>query len=229
MTVRTTDSSADAPAAGRSSGAPSSPRDKAHAGAASRPSRAGRHKSSGGNQPAKPGSTDDASAGRSGVGTSGDGSGAGTELHGTELVAGASRTQPSSLEPARSSFAAEELQRFRGALLTERERLLHEAAGLREESLLRHDEVNHEEDGTDAFIRLSGLDRAGQELAQVAQIDEALRAIDDNTYGLCEGCGCCIEPARLELLPFVKTCVRCQSEAEGGQRARISARARLWQ
>lgn len=129
----------------------------------------------------------------------------------------------------RSAFSKDELQLFRNALLAERERLVEEVAGLREESLLRHDEVNHEEDGTDAYIRLSGLDRAGQEQARVIQIDEALRTLDEGRYGLCELCGCCIETARLELLPFVTTCIRCQSEAEGGTRARISARARLWQ
>ncbi len=131
--------------------------------------------------------------------------------------------------PQRSAFSESELGHFRNELLAERERLLEEVAGLREDSLLRHDEVNHEEDGTDAYIRLSGLDRAGQEQARVIQIDDALRSLEEGHYGLCETCGCCIESARLELLPFVKTCIRCQSEVEGGTRARISARARLWQ
>ena len=93
---------------------------------------------------------------------------------------------------------------------------------------MRHDEVNHEEDGTDAFIRLSGLDRATTEQRRIVMIDEALRAIDAGTYGLCEQCGNRIEYLRLQALPFAKTCIRCQSAAENGPRGKIPARQKLW-
>ena len=120
-----------------------------------------------------------------------------------------------------------ELQELEQALLAERARLAEVVEGLRQESLLRHDEVNHEEDGTDAFIRLSGIDRASNEQQQIVRIDEALRALREGHYGLCERCGCKIEINRLQALPFVKTCIRCQSEAEDGFRNRMTARHRL--
>ena len=127
-----------------------------------------------------------------------------------------------------SRFSNRELSDFHNALVGERFRLTVVVEGLREESLVRHDEVNHEEDGTDAFIRLSGLDRASNEQAQIVKIDQALRAIQDGEYGMCEQCGCRIETPRLQALPFVKTCIKCQSEAENGSRGRVTARHRLW-
>lgn len=132
-------------------------------------------------------------------------------------------------ETARARLSKSELGDLRHALVAERSRLTGVVEGLREQSLLRHDEVNHEEDGTDAFIRLFDLDRASNEQSQIVKIDAAIRAIDEGAYGLCDRCGCRIEKPRLQALPFVKTCIKCQSEAEGGHRGRVSARHRLWE
>lgn len=129
---------------------------------------------------------------------------------------------------AKVRLSKHDLGDLRELLLIERARLSGVVEGLRQESLVRHDEVNHEEDGTDAFIRLSGLDRASNEQTQIVKVDEALRAIDEGLYGQCERCGGRIEKPRLQALPFVKTCIKCQSEAENGSRGRVTARQRLW-
>lgn len=129
---------------------------------------------------------------------------------------------------AKVRLSKHDLGDLRELLLIERTRLSGVVEGLRQESLVRHDEVNHEEDGTDAFIRLSGLDRASNEQTQIVKVDEALRAIDEGLYGQCERCGGRIEKPRLQALPFVKTCIKCQSEAENGSRGRVTARQRLW-
>jgi DnaK suppressor protein len=132
-------------------------------------------------------------------------------------------------EMGRQRLSRHELGDLRHALVSERARLTGVVEGLREQSLLRHDEVNHEEDGTDAFIRLFDLDRASNEQAQIVKIDAAIRAIDEGAYGICERCSCRIEKPRLQALPFAKTCIKCQSEAENGHRGRVSARHRLWE
>lgn len=49
------------------------------------------------------------------------------------------------------------------------------------------------------------------------KVDEALERIDDDPeyFGLCVDCEEPIKPRRIELMPYVAMCVRCQSEAEG--------------
>jgi DnaK suppressor protein len=55
------------------------------------------------------------------------------------------------------------------------------------------------------------------------KIDEALKRIKDNTYGLCEDCGEDIPEKRLLFNPYVSTCVDCAEdrELEEKQRKRV--------
>lgn len=46
-------------------------------------------------------------------------------------------------------------------------------------------------------------------MREIKQINDALREIDQGTYGICTRCGVHIDPARLEILPFATTCVKC--------------------
>jgi RNA polymerase-binding transcription factor DksA len=112
-------------------------------------------------------------------------------------------------------------QRIREMLLTMREDLVGQVSHLKNDSLRRDDEVNTVEDGTDAFERQFALSLASTEQEAVSQINEALRQLEEGTYGACEHCQNAIEKARLEALPFVKTCIICQSELEkSGSRSR---------
>ncbi|WP_238163478.1 TraR/DksA family transcriptional regulator [Kribbella capetownensis] len=42
------------------------------------------------------------------------------------------------------------------------------------------------------------------------EIDAAEERVDDGTYGVCRGCDVRIPIGRLEILPYVRYCVRCQ-------------------
>lgn len=120
-------------------------------------------------------------------------------------------------------FTPEELHEFYLAMLDLRRRLSAQVSELREQSLLRHDEVNQDEDGTDAFERVTSLDRASIDQTQINQINNAILTIEEGTYGLCDSCGEKIERPRLKAVPFAKTCIQCQSEMEGdGNRRRPS-------
>ena len=127
--------------------------------------------------------------------------------------------------PRGARFNEKDLAIFRKELLVLRDRLTGQVARMRQDSLKRDDEVNPEEDGTDAFDRLFALERAGNDQDRIFTIDEAIRAIDEGTYGACEGCGNLIEKPRLHALPFAKNCIKCQSEMErgrnGGRRRQI--------
>ena len=53
-----------------------------------------------------------------------------------------------------------------------------------------------------------------REKRKLAQIDDAIERIEENTYGLCEECGIKIPKARLKVLPFATYCVECQEKNE---------------
>ena len=49
----------------------------------------------------------------------------------------------------------------------------------------------------------------------LAEIDAALRRIDDGTYGTCTNCGKPIPPERLEARPWATLCIDCKRLREG--------------
>ncbi|SLM47334.1 protein of unknown function [Nitrospira japonica] len=49
---------------------------------------------------------------------------------------------------------------------------------------------------------------------QRIQLDEALRRLDEGTYGVCEDCEEPISAGRLRALPFARRCVACQEQFE---------------
>ncbi|MBI5887050.1 MAG: TraR/DksA family transcriptional regulator [Deltaproteobacteria bacterium] len=53
---------------------------------------------------------------------------------------------------------------------------------------------------------------------KLAEIEDALERIRENTYGECEECGEPVAENRLRALPFTRVCVECQSKQEREQR-----------
>lgn len=46
------------------------------------------------------------------------------------------------------------------------------------------------------------------------KLGDALARFQAGTLGTCEGCGQAIPPARMEIMPWVTHCVKCQAAAE---------------
>ena len=53
-----------------------------------------------------------------------------------------------------------------------------------------------------------------RELKLIKKIDEALKRIEDGSYGICEECGCDIEEKRLSARPVATMCIACKEEQE---------------
>jgi len=119
-------------------------------------------------------------------------------------------------------FHKGDLEQFKTELLSMRERITGQSGSMRHAALQRNDEINPEEDGTDAFMRLQTLEQVGSQHRDIANIDDALRSIEKGTYGICDMCGELISKPRLAVLPFATNCVKCQSEME----RRMSRRGR---
>ncbi|MER3453215.1 MAG: hypothetical protein C4344_06170 [Acidimicrobiia bacterium] len=53
---------------------------------------------------------------------------------------------------------------------------------------------------------------AGKLRETLREVLHALEKIDEGTYGICEGCGQQIAPARLEAMPAARYCITCASK-----------------
>jgi DnaK suppressor protein len=56
--------------------------------------------------------------------------------------------------------------------------------------------------------------RLGTHRENLRKIDEAMRKIDEGTYGICEDCSEEISEGRLKILPFAILCRDCQEKRE---------------
>ncbi len=71
--------------------------------------------------------------------------------------------------------------------------------------------------GTDNFDREFAANLLSSEQDILYEIDEAIRRIEGDTYGVCEATGQAIEKERLRVLPFARYCVAAQTEIERGK------------
>jgi len=55
---------------------------------------------------------------------------------------------------------------------------------------------------------------AESETASAGEIERAIEKIDTGTYGICETCNKAINAERLQFLPYVNMCIKCQALAE---------------
>ena len=124
----------------------------------------------------------------------------------------------SAAEAKKSRLLKGDLDQFKSELLAMRERITGQSGAMRSAALQRNDEINPEEDGTDAFMRLQTLEQVSSQQQIIANIDEALRSIEKGAYGICDSCGELISKPRLAVLPFATNCIKCQSEMERAPR-----------
>lgn len=66
------------------------------------------------------------------------------------------------------------------------------------------------DDATEAFEQAKDLALRQNAEQLLAQVTDALERFEQGTYGSCEQCGSEIDPARLQALPYVTLCLRCQ-------------------
>jgi RNA polymerase-binding transcription factor DksA len=68
--------------------------------------------------------------------------------------------------------------------------------------------------GSDAYDKDFALSLLSQEQDALYEIEEAMKRVDNGTYGICEMSGKPIPVPRLEALPFARYTVECQAELE---------------
>ncbi len=126
-------------------------------------------------------------------------------------------TIPPDYRPSEKEAFMNEMQReyFRQKLLRWREELLHESSQtlvhLQQESLAEPDIADRASLETDRSLELRTRDR---ERKLIAKIDEALRRIEEGTYGYCEETAEPISLRRLEARPIATLSVEAQERHE---------------
>jgi DnaK suppressor protein len=109
-------------------------------------------------------------------------------------------------------------------LLELRERLLNQMSGLAKESAeeLPGYSLHMADSGTDNFDRDFALSLLSSDQDAIYEIEEALKRIEKNTYGVCELTGKHIPKARLDAIPWTRFTVEAQAqlEREGALRQR---------
>jgi DnaK suppressor protein len=117
-----------------------------------------------------------------------------------------------------------DIDRFREALLEERRRVEAAIENLHAD----HPGTMSDETGEDAVYDNHLADTATETYDReldytleensehvLAEIEAALKRIEDDTYGVCSNCGKPIPEERLEALPWATLCIDCQRGREG--------------
>lgn len=120
-------------------------------------------------------------------------------------------------------------------LLDLRDNILDSMAGVTRETLRNHPEGSeasgsgeHQADaGSDAYDRDFALNMLSKEQNALFEVEDALRRIDNGTYGICEISHKAIPILRLEAIPFARLTVECQAqwEKEKGLAAKFVSRS----
>ena len=112
-------------------------------------------------------------------------------------------------------FSDADLAEFRKKLILLRQEAVGNSSSLRSKAFEQvYDRRGEDEDGSETFMRLQSLSQVDTQNKIIQKIDEALASIQEGTYGICEVCGQLIRKPRLMNLPFVHTCMECQSAME---------------
>ena len=117
-----------------------------------------------------------------------------------------------------------EWAKFHAHLLELRDQLLRQMSGLAKESAqeMAGYSLHMADSGTDNFDRDFALSLLSSDQDAIYEIEEALKRIEKNTYGVCELTGKPIPKTRLEAIPWTRFTVQAQAqlEREGALRQR---------
>ena len=103
-------------------------------------------------------------------------------------------------------------------LLLLRERVSGEISSISRDSLSPTErDPSMSDQGTDTFDREFALNQLSSEQDVLFEIDEAIRRLENGTYGICEISNDPINIERLQALPYVRYTIATQSEIEKGR------------
>ena len=122
-----------------------------------------------------------------------------------------------------TKMTKQQLKQFRTALLHERTKFAGEIRAIVREASKNPREASgdlsaytvHLADmSADTYERELSMNIASSEQEVLYQIDEALKRLDEGTYGVCLQCSKPISMKRLKAVPYTSLCISCQRVKE---------------
>ncbi len=117
-----------------------------------------------------------------------------------------------------------ELDRYKKLLIKKRDRIFSGLNHITKESLLKSQKeasgdlssysFHMADQATDSYDRELSMNLATGEQEILYEIDEALKRIEEQSYGVCLECDKKIPSKRLTAVPYAKYCIECQSKIE---------------
>ena len=121
------------------------------------------------------------------------------------------------------ALTKQQLKHFRQLLITERAKLASEIRSIAQDTSKTPREASgdlsaytlHMADmAADTYERELSMNIVSTEQALLYQIDDALKSIDEGTFGVCQQCDQQITMSRLKAVPYTSMCIACQRAKE---------------
>jgi len=124
----------------------------------------------------------------------------------------------------KKKFNKKELADFKKLILKMKEHIVDEIKHISEDTLKKSQKdasgdisgyAYHMADiATDTYDIEFSLGLASDERKLLYEFDDALRKIEEGTFGICESCKNIISKTRLKAIPYARLCVKCQEKKE---------------
>ncbi|MCX5703034.1 MAG: TraR/DksA family transcriptional regulator [Candidatus Omnitrophica bacterium] len=124
----------------------------------------------------------------------------------------------------KKKFNKKDLAGFKKLILKRKEEILDDIKHISEDTLKKSQKeasgdisgyTYHMADvATDTYDREFSLGLASNERDLVYELDDALKKIEEGTFGICEECKTLVTKTRLKAVPYARLCVKCQERKE---------------
>lgn len=124
----------------------------------------------------------------------------------------------------KNKYSKKDLTAFKKLLLKQKEQIIDGIKHISEDTLKKSQKdaagdisgyTYHMADvATDTYDREFSLSLASSDREALYELDDALKRIEEGTFGVCESCKSLIAKTRLKAVPGARLCIKCQEKKE---------------
>jgi DnaK suppressor protein len=127
---------------------------------------------------------------------------------------------------SKKGYGKRDLDHFKAIIMEKRKEILEELESLKstmmdvttgQYEIENSTYSSHMEQGTDAMEREKTFLFASREGKFLNYLDDALKRIENGTYGFCTECGTLMDKERLEAVPHAHQCIDCKTKIGGSK------------
>ena len=124
----------------------------------------------------------------------------------------------------KKKFTKTDLKDFKKIVLKKKDEILNDLKHISDDTLRKSQKeasgdisgyTYHMADvATDNYDREFSLGLASSERKSLYELDDALKRIEEKTFGICDNCKSVITKIRLRAVPSARLCIKCQQKRE---------------